>query len=360
MNVDLYEALKLVAPGTELRAGLDNIISARTGALIVVGNTKEVLDIVHGGFNINCEYNPSYIYELAKMDGAIIISGDCKKILYANAQLLPCQHIVSKETGTRHKTAERVAKQTNVLVISISKRRQVITLYKSNYKYILKDINEILNKTNQAVQTLEKYKNTLDQAMNNLTTLEFENSVTIYDVTKTIQKIEMVWRIGSEINMYISELGTEGRLFNMQVVELMEEVGSDRVNLVKDYVNNGCKDYIFVCNQIGKLDSEELLNLNQIANILGYGKDLNILDKVVESKGYRILSKIPRIPSNVLENVIITFESLQNIIAASPFQLDSVEGIGEVRATNISEGLKRYQEQFVFDRNVIQKAKRTP
>lgn len=360
MNVDLYEALKLVAPGTELRAGLDNIISARTGALIVVGNTKEVLDIVHGGFNINCEYNPSYIYELAKMDGAIIISGDCKKILYANAQLLPCQHIVSKETGTRHKTAERVAKQTNVLVISISKRRQVITLYKSNYKYILKDINEILNKTNQAVQTLEKYKNTLDQAMNNLTTLEFENSVTIYDVTKTIQKIEMVWRIGSEINMYISELGTEGRLFNMQVVELMEEVGSDRVNLVKDYVNNGCKDYIFVCNQIGKLDSEELLNLNQIANILGYGKDLNILDKVVESKGYRILSKIPRIPSNILENVIITFESLQNIIAASPFQLDSVEGIGEVRATNISEGLKRYQEQFVFDRNVIQKAKRTP
>ena len=360
MNMDLYETLKTVAPGTGLRAGLDNIINARTGALIVVGNTKEVLDIVHGGFYINCEYNPSYIYELAKMDGAIIISNDCKKILYANAQLLPCQHINSKETGTRHKTAERVAKQTSMLVIAISKRRQVITLYKSNYKYILRDINEILNKVNQGVQTLEKYKNALDQSMNNLTILEFKNYVTLYDITKTIQKMEMVWRIGSEINMYISELGTEGRLLNMQVIELMDGVAMDRINLVKDYINSENKDYTFVWNEIDKFDSEELLNLNLIANLLGYDNGLNTLDMVVRARGYRILSKIPRIPPNILENVIVTFGSLQNIIEASPSELDSVDGIGQVRATSIIEGLKRYQEQFSFDRNIIQKAKKTP
>jgi diadenylate cyclase len=360
MNMDLYETLKIIAPGTQIRAGLDNIINAKTGALIVIGNTKEVLDIVHGGFYINCEYNPSYIYELAKMDGAIIVSSDCKKILYANAQLLPCQHIVSKETGTRHKTAERVAKQTDALVIAISKRREIITLYKSDYKYILRDINEILSKANQAVQTLEKYKNALDQAMNNLTILEFENYVTIYDVTKTIQKIEMVWRIGNEINMYISELGIEGRLLNMQVTELMDGVKMDRINLIKDYMVGESKDYTFICDDIGKLDSEELLNLNQVAKILGYDKGTNTLDMTVESKGYRILGKIPRIPSNVIENLIKKFGSLQKIMEASPSQLDLVEGIGQIRIVSITEGLKRYQERFALDKSFIQKAKRIP
>ncbi|NMB27168.1 MAG: DNA integrity scanning protein DisA [Tissierellia bacterium] len=360
MNMDLYETLKIVAPGTQLRVGLDNIINARTGALIVVGDTKEVLDIVHGGFYINCEYNPSYIYELAKMDGAIIISDDCKKILYANAQLSPCQYISSKETGTRHKTAERVAKQTNVLVIAISKRRQVITLYKSNYKYILRDINEILNKANQGIQTLEKYKDGLDQSMNNLTILEFENRVTLYDITKTIQKMEMVWRIGSEISMYISELGTEGRLLNMQFIELMDGVAMDRINLIKDYINDENKYYVSILNEIGKFDSGELLNLNLIANLLYYDTGLNTLDILVKPRGYRILSKIPRIPANILENVIVTFGSLQNIIKASPSKLESVDGIGKVRANNINESLKKYQEQFLCDGNIIQKAKRTP
>lgn len=358
--MDLYETLKIVAPGTGLRAGLDNIINARTGALIVVGNTKEVLDITHGGFYINCEYNPSYIYELAKMDGAIIMSSDCKKILYANAQLLPCQYIGSKETGTRHKTAERVAKQTSILVIAISKRRQVITLYKSNYKYILRDINEILNKANQGIQTLEKYKNGLDQSMNNLTALEFENYVTLYDIAKAIQKIEIVWRIGNEINMYISELGTEGRMLDMQFIELMDGVATDRINLVRDYINRQDKDYKFVWDEISKLNSEELLDLSLIANLLYYDKGLNTLDTIVKSKGYRILSKVPRIPKNILENVIVKFGSLQNIMEASPSELESVDGIGQIRAASITEGLKRYKEQFSSDRNIIQKAKKGP
>lgn len=346
MNVDLHETLKMVAPGTQLRIGLDNIINAKTGALIVVGNTKEVLDIVHGGFYINCEYNPSYIYELAKMDGAIIVNGDCKKILYANAQLFPCQHILSKETGTRHKTAERVARQTGVLVIAISKRRQIITIYKSDYKYILKDINEILTKANQAIQTLERYKKTLEQAIEHLTMLEFDNSATLYDVTKTIQKIEMVWQIGNEINMYISELGTEGRLLNMQVAELMDGVKSDRINLIKDYINNEKKDYSTVFNEIRNLDSEQLLNLHEIAKLLGYDNGINTLDIKVSPKGYRVLNKIPRLPHNVLENIVFTFGSLENIIKASSDELGLVEGVGEARTINITKGLKRYREQF--------------
>ncbi|HSH36488.1 DNA integrity scanning diadenylate cyclase DisA [Schnuerera sp.] len=346
MNLDLYDTLKMVAPGTKLRAGLDNIINAKTGALIVIGNTKEVLEITYEGFYINCEYSPANIYELAKMDGAIIVSKDCKRILYANAQLFPCQHILSNETGTRHKTAERVAKQTGVLVIAISKRREVITIYKSDYKYILKDINEILSRANQAVQTLEKYKETLNIALSNLTTLEFENRVTLYEVTNAIQNMEMVWRIGNEINLYISELGVEGRLLNMQVMELMNGVRGDRVNLVKDYIKDEYKDYATVINEISSFDSKQLLNLNLIANKLGYNKGLDTLDIKIEPKGYRVLNKIPRVHPNVLEKIVLNFGSLQNIIKASPYKLNLVEGIGEVRTANIIEGLKKYKNQY--------------
>ena len=133
---DIYESLRMVAPGTLLRSGLENVIRAKTGALIVIGDGDDVLKIVDGGFNINSDYSPAYLYELAKMDGAIVLTSDLKKILYANAQLVPDQSITSKETGTRHRTAERVAKQTGVLVIAISQRRNIITLYKGNMKYI--------------------------------------------------------------------------------------------------------------------------------------------------------------------------------------------------------------------------------
>lgn len=342
MEVCLYEMLKIVAPGTELRLGLDNIINANAGALIVMGNTEEVLDIIHGGFYINCEYSSSYLYELAKMDGAIIISSDYKKILYANVQLMPCQNIISNETGTRHKTAERVAKQTNLLVISISERRKIITLYKSNHKYVLKDVNEILNKANQAIQTLERYKKALDETMEKLTFLEFEDSVVLYDVAKTIQELEMVWRISNEINMYISELGSEGRLLNMQAVELMNGVGSDRINLVKDYIKYESKDCLVIWSEISEIESKDLLNLNFIGSLLGYDEGGNSLDIKVKSKGYRVLSKIPRIPSSILENVIARFGNLQNITKASLEELNSVEGIGQVRANNIIQCLKRY------------------
>ena len=344
MDMELLEILKIVAPGTQLRIGLDNIINGKIGALIVVGNSKEVLNLVHDGFYINCEFTPSNLYELAKMDGGIVLSDDCKKILYENSQLLPCSLISSNETGTRHKTAERVAKQTNSLVIAVSQRRGVITLYKSNHKYILKDINEILNKANQGIQTLEKYKKTLDESLNNLDILEFENTVTLYEVTKIIRKMEMIWRIKNEIDMYISELGIEGRLLNMQQMELIDGFEKDRINLIRDYRADTSKNTFIIWAEIGKLNLEELLDLNRIANILGYDDGLNTLDIGVESKGYRILGKIPRIPSNVLENLINEFKSLQGVINDSPAKLREVEGIGQARATVILQALKKYKK----------------
>lgn len=350
---DIYESLKMVAPGTLLRAGLENVIRAKTGALIVVGDGDDVLKIVDGGFNINSDYSPAYLYELAKMDGAIVLTSDLKKILYANAQLVPDQSITSKETGTRHRTAERVAKQTGVLVIAISQRRNIITLYKGNSKYVLKDSNEILNKANQAVQTLEKYKNVLNQGMNNLTALEFENLVTVFDVVKVLQRIEMVTRISDEIERYILELGNEGRLISMQLDELMSGVEEDGMNILRDYSNMGDEvGYMQLRNLMAQLTSEELLDLNNMAKNLGYENGIASLDIPVHPKGYRILSKIPRLPSNVLENVINMFGSFQKILKASVSELDLAEGIGEVRARSIKDGLRRYQEQSFLDRHL--------
>src|SRR5690554_914458 len=153
----IYQVLKLVAPGTALREGLENVLRAKTGALIVLGETPEMLAILDGGFRMDSEFSPANLYELAKMDGAIILSRDARKILHVNTMLLPDATIPSTETGIRHRTAERVAKSTGLLTISISQRRNIITLYKGNVKYPLKDISVILSKANQALQTLDKY-----------------------------------------------------------------------------------------------------------------------------------------------------------------------------------------------------------
>lgn len=220
-TVFIQNLLKLVAPGTPLRAGIDNVLRANTGGLIVLGYNNEMMNIVDGGFFINSDFSPAYLYELAKMDGAIILSEDGKRILYANTQLVPNNNISSSETGIRHRSAERVAKQTGNLTISISQRRNVITLYQGENRYSLKDIGVILTKANQAIQTLEKYRAVLDQGITNLGALEFEQLVTFSDVVQVIHRIQMVLRIKQEIQNFILELGDEGRLITMQLKELV-------------------------------------------------------------------------------------------------------------------------------------------
>jgi diadenylate cyclase len=349
----INKILRMVAPGTVLREGIENILRAKTGGLIVVGATDAVLSIVDGGFTIQCDLTPSHLYELAKMDGAIVISEDLKKVLYANTNLNPDHTIATSETGTRHRTAERVAKQTGQLVICISQRRNVITLYQGNFKYSLKDIGVILTKANQAIQTLEKYKAVLDQALTNLSALEFEELVTLQEVTLVLQRFEMVLRIKSEIRRYITELGSEGRLISMQLDELVSRVDEEAYLLVKDYaVLDSDQTPHQVLSAIHELSSEALLDGATLAKILGYPNATNIGDTPVASRGYRILNKIARLPQPVIENLVDHFETLSNVLAASIEDLDAVEGIGTVRARAIRDGLKRIQEQVFIDRHI--------
>lgn len=350
---DFWKVLKAVAPGTPLREGLESILRARTGALIVLGDTAEVMKLVDGGFRIDSEFLPASLYELAKMDGALILTRDARRILYANTTLVPDSSVPSFETGIRHRTAERVARQTGELVIAISQRRNIISLYKGNMRYVLRDMAVILTKANQALQTLEKYKTVLDQALINLSALELEDLVTATDVLLVIQRTEMVLRIVAEIERYISELGTEGRLVSMQLEELVTNVAEQGALIIRDYlVAAEGRTAESIREQMASWQGEDLLDLITIARALGLGAAPSVLENAVSPRGYRILRKIPRLPMPVIENLVIHFGNLQRVLRASIEELDEVEGIGEVRARAIKEGLRRLREQTMLERHM--------
>ena len=352
----ITEILKLIAPGTPIRDGLENILRAKTGALLLItDNTDVIKELVDGGFAINEEYRSSKLYELAKMDGAIVLSGDLKRILFANAQLIPSREIETRETGTRHRTAERTAKQTGELVISISQRRNIITIFKGNNRYILEDTDVVLNKANQGVQTLERYKKVFDSKLSILNEYEFNDIVTLENVIVAIQRAEMVMRIVEDIQSQIYELGNDGRLVKMQLEELIGGVEKEELLIIKDYiaVTKKKKTPETAMEELSEVPYEDLTKETTIAKLLGYENFDNYDEVGVYTRGYRILSKIPRMPSNIVENLVSSYKSFQHILAADIESLDEVDGIGEVRARTIKQSLRRMQEQFVFDNVVV-------
>ena len=347
------EILKKIAPGTSIREGLDNILRAKTGALLLITDKQEVIDeVVDGGFYINEEYTSSKLYELAKMDGAIVLSGDMKRIIFANAQLIPSYEIPTVETGTRHRTAERTAKQTGELVISISQRRNIITIFKENSRYILEETGIVLNKANQAIQTLEKYRKVYDSKLSILNEYEFNDIVTLDNVLVVIQRAEMVMKIVEEIRKQIYELGEDGRLVSMQLEELIGGLEKEELQLIKDYLVKDEKGEA-IQEQLSKLGPEELMKMESIAKILGYESFENYEELAVYPKGYRILNKVPRMPSSIVEKLVKSFKSFQHILMAEINDLNKVEGIGDVRARTIKQSLKKMQEQFAFENILV-------
>ena len=347
-NQELYQILKMVAPGTDLREGLENILKARTGALIVISDSEEVMKLADGGFKINEEYTLAKMYELAKMDGAIVLSKDAKKIVLANTQLIPDASIPTIETGTRHRTSERMAKQTNELVISISQRRNLITIFKGNFRYVIKESANVLSRANQALQTVEKYKATFDETISTLNEFEFDDVVTLENVVISVQRAELCMRVVNEVNRYIIELGDEGRLIELQLTELTKNLDIEEYLLIKDYIR-GEITVEDALDKISDLSRQELMDSNNIVKLLGYDTETRMEDIEVSPKGYRQLSKIPKTPINIIDNMNKLLGDFKHIIRATIEELDDVEGIGEVRAKNIKQGIKRMHEQVIYD-----------
>jgi len=349
-SVALLDALAAVAPGRPLREGLDRILQAGMGALIVVGDGPEVLNICSGGFLLDAAFSPQRLSELAKMDGAIILASDASRIARANVHLVPNPNVPTSETGTRHRTAERVARSIDVPVISVSEDMQVIAVYVDDTKYPLEPIPRLLNKANQALSTLERYKSRLDGVSGALSALEVEDLVTVRDVVTVLQRTEMVRRIAEEIEGHIVELGADGRLVRLQLEELMGGVDDDRRLVIQDYFRADSTWKVEdALEALAELDTDDLLDLKVVAGMLRLPGGID-LDVSVQPRGHRLLSKIPRLPDTVIERIVERFGNLQKIMRATIDDLDDVEGVGEARARAIKDGLSRLAETSILDR----------
>ena len=346
----MIEALAAVAPGQPLREGLDRILQANMGALIVVGDGPEVLAICSGGFLLDAEFSPQRLSELAKMDGAIVLASDASRIARANVHLVPNPNVPTSETGTRHRTAERVARSIDVPVISVSEDMSLVAVYRNDLKHPLEPIARLLNRANQALQTLERYKNRLDAVSGSLSALEVEDLVTVRDVVTVLQRTEMVRRIAEEIDGYVVELGVDGRLVLLQLDELMGGVEDDRRLVIKDYFHSGPTWRLDQAMEaLSNLSTEDLLDLKTVSGVLAL-PEASELDASLQPRGYRLLSKIPRLPETVIDHIVEQFGTLQKIMRATIEDLDDVDGVGDIRARAIKEGLSRLAETSILDR----------
>ncbi|WP_277452747.1 DNA integrity scanning diadenylate cyclase DisA [Janibacter sp. DB-40] len=352
---DLFRAtLAAVAPGTPLRDGLARIMRGNTGALIVMGYDPRVDALCTGGFDVNIEFSATRLRELAKMDGAIIIDTNVSRIHKAAVQLVPDPTIETTESGTRHRTAERVARQTGNPVLSVSQSMHIIALYVAGRRHVLRTASELLSQANQAMQTLERYTTRLTEVTGALSALEIEDLVTVRDVAVVLQRLEMVRRIHAEIAEYVLELGIDGRLLSLQLEELTAGLDDNMRTVILDYIEpDGAVDtHTDVLDNLAVLDAAELLDLGHVAKALGFPIVGESLDATVGPRGLRILSKIPRLPGAIVERLVEHFGSLQPLLAAGLDDLMAVDGVGELRARMVREGLSRLAESSILERYV--------
>ena len=336
----LRSALQDIAPGPALREGLERIQRSHTGALIVLGFSPELQELCSGGFDLDVEFTASRLRELCKMDGAVIIDPTNWRIRKANVQLFPDQSIPTDESGMRHRTAQRTAYQTHLPVLSVSASMRLISIYVGKYHHIVEEPEALLSRANLAVDTLDRYSQRLDEVLQTLTILEMRDSATIRDVATVMQRMEMIRRITSEINEYLEELGSEGRLLALQVDDLVRGAGSERALVLRDYI----RDSSAVATAeaaLSELASDRLVDLAAIANVLGLGVyDPSDLDRMIQPRGVRALSLVPRLPWNVIKEITSHWENLADLREASVEDLQQIEGIGPYRAKLIRETLE--------------------
>jgi diadenylate cyclase len=341
----LLDAIARVAPGTRLREGIEDIIRSHEGALIVIGDPQKLSFLYSGGIALDLRFTPQFLYELAKMDGAVVVNESISRLAYANVQLMPDPAIPSNETGTRHRTAERVAKQTGALVISISQERETVTLFVDSHRYLLDRLPDVLARANQALATLEAYRRRLDQQLARLTSLELRGAVVLEDVLGVVQRAEMSTRVAYEIERACVELGSEGRLIKLQLEELIGELPGEKAALVRDYHAVGGAEAEEALKRLSNFSFVELLQSEFLLQLLAYQRRVNPRDHRIEPRGFRVLSRIPRLPAGAVGKIATYFGSLEAIENASEKTLQAIDGIGPSRAREIKEGLRRLHEQ---------------
>ncbi len=343
----IFEHLARMAPGTPLRDGFERILRGRTGALVVLGRNDVTDAVSTGGFDLDVAFSPTVLRELAKMDGAIVLDLEAMRIVSAGVQLMPAATISTVETGTRHRTADRVAQQSGLPVVSVSASMSTISLFLDGHRHVFEQSDAILSRANQALQTLERYRARVSEVTARLSSLEVQDQVTVADVALVAQRLEMVRRLNAELDGYVVELGTDGRLLALQLYELSAGLDDLRELLERDYRPDG--DSGFAVSSLAGLDLSELLDPLAVARALGFSGQ-NHLDTRVAARGYRQVAQISRLPAGLGARLIEHFGSLQALFGATSSDLQAVEGVGESRARTIRDGLLRLADAAYDDR----------
>lgn len=350
----LRDTVARLAPGTGLRDGLERILRGRTGAIIVLGHDESVEAVCDGGFSLDVRYAPTRLRELSKMDGAVVLSTDGARILRANVQLVPDPSIPTDESGTRHRSAERTAIQTGVPVVSVSHSMNIVTVYVNGERHVLADSATILSRANQAIATLERFRARLNEVSRQLSRAEIEDFATLRDAMTVVQRLELVRRIGLEIDDDAVELGTDGRQLRLQLEELLGGNETARELFVRDYHANPeplTKTQVAaVLDELDTLSDSELLDFTMLAKVFGYPSTDEAQDSAVSPRGYRALAGIPRLQFAHADLLVRAFGSLQGLLAASAGDLQSVEGIGTMWSRHVREGLSQLAESTITDR----------
>ena len=342
---ELVATLKLLSPGTPLREGIDHIIQGKTGGLIVVGDTPEILELTEGGFRISCQYTPTRLFELSKMDGAIILSEDARRIVRANVTLRTNPSVPSRETGLRHRSADKFAKQTEHIVLAVSQSRNNLTLYLKNQRYIFRERPLLLSGANQTMLALTQYVKAMQDAVSILNWAELSGNVTLANVVTAIQLCERVRRADQELNRYRIELGTESE--SMQYTpELTTEIERGLL-ITQDYYHESLRNECQAFERILRLDANSLASRDNISEALGYPCDIHNTFNILKPRGYRMLSQVPRIPFSIIENIVREFKTLDRVCTAAVDELQAVDGVGRTRASTIKDTLAQMKTTTV-------------
>lgn len=348
----LGELLAQVVPGSALRDGLERILRARMGALIVLGDGPDVLEICSGGFHIDAEMSPQRLSELAKMDGAIVLDRAGERIAWANVHLVPDPSASTTETGTRHRTAERVARCVNVQVVAVSEEMGTITLYRGGTKRQLRSTDVLVGRANHLMQTLDRFRLRLDEVNAALTASEIEDVVTVRDVATVLQRAEMVARVADEISELLDELGEHGRLLRLQLAELTLGVSDDRRLVIEDYLDKGRGvSSEEVLARLTELSTTDLLGLERLVEALvGGGAEPWDLDESLAPRGFRLLRRIPQLSAEMVNRLVAHFGDLHRLVRAPADELAQATGITTDQARLVKDGIARLAESSILDR----------
>lgn len=323
---DILEILKYISPGTTLRTGIEGVLKAKTRGLIVIENDV-IPEIIEGGFKVNCRFTPQRLVELCKMDGAVVLSRDMKRILFANILLTPNHSIPSNETGTRHKAAERTAKQLGTIVMAVSQRRNEITLFYKNIKYEIKETSEIIRRATEILQILEKHRDLFDKLNTELNKVELDGKVKPNNVTSLIQRGKIILKTSEILRKYIIELGIEGTIVKSRLKEILHGVDKEVNNVIKDYTKIGFKKTKRI---LDILNHDEILDLENIEQSLGISKEI----KELIPRGHRLLTEIG-MPEEDIGILIKEFKNINQILLLNQEQTNNF--FGEEKSNLIME-----------------------